>query len=72
MAHRFAEIAFTPTVRAIQLQEGSRAGYARMDEGEDYNHQLGAREFLHGQCGRDRLALRAASGWPRGLHEGIG
>ena len=33
MAHKFAEIAFTPEVRSLQLKEGSRAGYARMDEG---------------------------------------
>jgi hypothetical protein len=40
MAHKFAEIAFTPVVRAIQVEEGSRTGYARMDEGDDYPAQI--------------------------------
>ena len=44
MAHKFAEIAFTPTIRDIQSAEGSRAAYAPMDLGEDYNHRPGARE----------------------------
>ena len=35
MAHKFAEIAFTPTVRSMQLEEGSRAAYASMDQGDD-------------------------------------
>jgi hypothetical protein len=53
MAHKFAEIAFTPTIREIQRAEGSRASYAPMDEGEDYNHEL-----------RDREASSTASTWP--------
>ena len=46
MAHKFAEIAFTPVVRAIQAEQGSRAGYGRMDEGDDYNHRLSGREAV--------------------------
>lgn len=71
MAHRFAEIAFTPTVRAIQLQEGSRAGYARMDEGEDYNHQLGARESAF-VAARDSFYMASVgeTGWPYVQHRG--
>ena len=44
MGHKFAEIAFTPVVRSLQVADGRRAGYARMAEGEDYNHRLTARE----------------------------
>lgn len=71
MAHKFAEIAFTPVVRAIQVEEGSRRMYARMDEGDDYNHQLGAREasFI---AARDSLYMASVSetGWPYIQHRG--
>ena len=71
MAHKFAEIAFTPVVRSIQLAEGSRAGYARMDEGSDYNHRLGAREtaFI---AARDSFYLSSVgeTGWPYVQHRG--
>ena len=32
MGHRFAELAFTPAVKALQGVAGSRANYARMEE----------------------------------------
>ena len=71
MAHKFAEIAFTPVVRAIQRQEGSRAGYARMDGGEDYNHRLTAREatFI---AARDSFYMASVgeTGWPYVQHRG--
>ena len=71
MAHKFAEIAFTPAIRAIQVEEGSRAGYARMDEGEDYNHRLGAREagFI---AARDSFYMASVgeTGWPYVQHRG--
>ena len=71
MAHKFAEIAFTPVVRAIQQQEGSRAGYARMDGGEDYNHRLTAREatFI---AARDSFYMASVgeTGWPYVQHRG--
>ncbi|MFT4520670.1 MAG: ferredoxin-NADP reductase [Halioglobus sp.] len=71
MAHKFAEIAFTPVVRAIQSQEGSRSGYAGMDEGDDYNHQLSDREatFI---TARDSLYMASvgATGWPYVQHRG--
>ena len=50
MAHKFAEIAFTPVVRAIQVEEGSRTGYAGMDEGDDYNHRLSGRDPEQQTC----------------------
>jgi hypothetical protein len=71
MAHRFAEIAFTPEIRAIQAEQGSRSSYAPMDEGEDYNHRLGAREatFI---AARDSFYLASVSetGWPYVQHRG--
>mgnify|MGYP001820200366 FL=1 len=71
MAHKFAEIAFTPTVRAIQSAEGSRASYARMDEGEDYNQLLTEREsgFI---AARDSFYMASVSetGWPYLQHRG--
>jgi len=71
MAHRFAEIAFTPKIRAIQAEKGSRSSYAPMDEGEDYNHRLGTREatFI---AARDSFYMASVSetGWPYVQHRG--
>lgn len=72
MAHKFAEIAFTPTVKAIQEQQGSRMAYARM-EGvpEAMNHTL-----THAEAGfiaaRDSLYMATVSetGWPYIQHRG--
>ena len=71
MAHRFAHIAFTPTIREIQLAQGSRSSYARMDEGEDYNFLLREREasFI---AARDSFYMASVSetGWPYLQHRG--
>jgi len=71
MGHQFAEIAFTETVREIQHNLGSRAGYAAMDEGADYNHRLGEREaaFI---ADRDSFYMASVSetGWPYLQHRG--
>ncbi len=71
MAHKFAEIAFTPVVRAMQVQEGSRRGYAPLDEGDDYNHQLSGREanFI---SARDSFYMASVgeTGWPYVQHRG--
>jgi len=71
MAHKFAEIAFTDSVREVQIAQGSRAGYAAMDEGEDYNHVLGPREaqFI---TARDSFYMASVSetGWPYVQHRG--
>jgi ferredoxin-NADP reductase/predicted pyridoxine 5'-phosphate oxidase superfamily flavin-nucleotide-binding protein len=71
MAHKFAEIAFTPTVRAIQKVAGSRLAYSGMDEGEAYNHRLGQREadFI---SKRDSFYLATVSetSWPYLQHRG--
>jgi len=71
MAHKFAEIAFTPVVRGIQVKEGSRAAYARMDEGDDYNHQLSGREAMF-IAARDSFYMASVgeTGWPYVQHRG--
>ncbi|MEJ1158879.1 pyridoxamine 5'-phosphate oxidase family protein [Prosthecomicrobium sp. N25] len=72
MSHKFAEIAFTPTVKKIQDQQGSRMAYARM-EGvrEPVNQRLTGAEasFL---AARDSLYMATVSetGWPYIQHRG--
>ena len=71
MGHKFAELAFTDTVRKIQSNEGSRKSYARMDEGADYNNILGPNEaqFI---SARDSFYMATVSetGWPYVQHRG--
>jgi len=71
MGHRFAEIAFTDSVREVQQQLGSRAGYAALDGGEDFNHLLSEREasFI---SARDSFYMASVSetGWPYLQHRG--
>jgi predicted pyridoxine 5'-phosphate oxidase superfamily flavin-nucleotide-binding protein/ferredoxin len=71
MGHRFATLAFTDSVREVQRLLGSRAGYAAMDEGEDYNHVLSEREaaFI---AARDSFYMASVSetGWPYLQHRG--
>ncbi|GAB4466707.1 MAG: hypothetical protein OHK0044_06800 [Burkholderiaceae bacterium] len=71
MGHRFAALAFTRSVREVQQALGSRAGYATMDEGADYNHVLGEREaaFI---AARDSFYMASVSetGWPYVQHRG--
>jgi len=71
MAHRFAEIAFTPEIRSIQAKMGSRASYAAMDTGEDYNHLLGMREVdFIGARDSFYMASVSETGWPYVQHRG--
>ncbi|MEH6446269.1 MAG: pyridoxamine 5'-phosphate oxidase family protein [Oceanospirillaceae bacterium] len=71
MGHKFAEIAFTNTVREVQSELGSRSGYSSMDEGPDYNHQLGyaEAEFI---AARDSFYMASVSEtqWPYIQHRG--
>ncbi len=71
MAHKFAEIAFTDTVRDEQVVQGSRAGYAAMDKGEDINNSLSPREakFI---AARDSFYMASVSetDWPYVQHRG--
>lgn len=65
MGHRFAELAFTPAVRAQQAAHGSRAGYARLEDGPPRNDRLGPEEtaFLAARDGF-YLATVSETGWP--------
>lgn len=36
-SHSASDVAFTPTVKAIQVRKGSRAAYARMEQGDGWN-----------------------------------
>ena len=72
MGHKFAEIAFTPAVKALQEQLGSRANYARLEgSGSDRNHALGPSEagFI---AQRDSFYMASVSetGWPYVQHRG--
>ncbi len=72
MPHRFAEIAFTPTVKKLQEQWGSRTAYARMENTSDaVNHRLTARETAF-VAARDSLYMATVSetGWPYIQHRG--
>lgn len=72
MPHRFAQIAFTPTVKALQEQQGSRGAYARMESvPQAINHAL-----THAEAGflaaRDSFYMATVSetGWPYIQHRG--
>ncbi|MEQ1564166.1 MAG: pyridoxamine 5'-phosphate oxidase family protein [Myxococcota bacterium] len=71
MGHRFAEIAFTPQVRAAQTLEGSRGAYERHESGPMTHDRLGPDEvaFL---AERDSFYLASVSetGWPYVQHRG--
>ena len=71
MGHKFAEIAFTESVQAMQAQQGSLSAYARMHGGEDFNHVLGGDEvsFI---SERDSFYMASVSetGWPYVQHRG--
>jgi predicted pyridoxine 5'-phosphate oxidase superfamily flavin-nucleotide-binding protein len=71
MTHRYAQIAFTDTVRAEQARQGSAKAYARMLEGEAESDRLGDREagFI---LARDSFYMATVSetGWPYMQHRG--
>ena len=72
MGHRFAEIAFTDSVKAMQETMGSRHSYVRMEEvGEPVNHVLGANEagFI-GARDSFYMATVGETGWPYVQHRG--
>jgi predicted pyridoxine 5'-phosphate oxidase superfamily flavin-nucleotide-binding protein len=73
MSHAFADIAFTPSVKAAQQREGSRAGYARNFEADaEVSHdRLGdaEAEFIGAQRSF-YLATVSETGWPYLQHRG--
>ena len=73
MPHAFAQIAFTPQVKAEQQRDGSCAGYARSFEAdaETFNDRLGQAEtdFLT-QLRSFYMATVSETGWPYVQHRG--
>ena len=71
MPHKYVEIAFTETVRKVQEEMNSRASYAKMDKGEDYNHLLSENEAQFIQA-RDSFYMASVSetDWPYVQHRG--
>lgn len=72
MTHRFADIAFTPTVKQVQERQGSRAAYSRNEAvAEPLNHHLTEAEaqFI---AARDSLYMASVgeTGWPYIQHRG--
>jgi uncharacterized protein len=71
MGHKFAEIAFTPTVKMEQERSGSRRSYARLEEGDAHHDRLSSREaaFI---AERDSFYMATVSetGWPYIQHRG--
>ena len=71
MGHKFADIAFTDSVKAIQEDKGSRGHYKALEAGEDFNHELAKREMEFIEA-RDSfyMASVSESGWPYVQHRG--
>jgi len=71
MSRRFADIAFTPNVRAQQERHGSRSQYARMQAAGGAPDRLGPDEtdFLE-HADSFYLATVSETGWPYVQHRG--
>ena len=71
MGHKFAELAFTDSVKEMQTLHGSRDNYAAWDQGEDFHHTMGAQEaqFI---AERDSFYMSSVSetNWPYVQHRG--
>lgn len=72
MAHRFAEIAFTPTVKTVQEEMGSRRSYSRMEEVPEAVNQLLSDAEAAFISDRDSfyMATVGETGWPYIQHRG--
>ncbi len=71
MGHKFADIAFTPNVKAAQEANGSRGAYTRMEQGDEHHNIFGPNEtaFI---AARDSFYMATVSetGWPYVQHRG--
>jgi uncharacterized protein len=71
MGHKFAEIAFTPSVQRVQERMGSRRGYARLLDGEARYDRLGPSEAAFvGARDSFYIASVGETGWPYIQHRG--
>ncbi|PKQ04115.1 MAG: pyridoxamine 5-phosphate oxidase, partial [Alphaproteobacteria bacterium HGW-Alphaproteobacteria-11] len=72
MPHHFAEIAFTPTVKKVQEEMGSRSSYSRMESAPaQVNYRLTEAEagFIAGR-NSFYMATVSETGWPYIQHRG--
>ena len=72
MPHHFAKIAFTPTVKKVQEELGSRSSYARVEDVADaVNHRLtdAEAEFIAAR-NSFYMATVSETGWPYIQHRG--
>lgn len=72
MSHHFAKIAFTPTVKKVQEELGSRSSYARIEDVPDaVNYQLTEAEagFIAAR-NSFYMATVSETGWPYIQHRG--
>ncbi len=65
MSFAYSDIAFTPTVRALQTRMASRASYAALDESPDRHDRLTEREaaFIEARDGFFQATV-SETGWP--------
>jgi uncharacterized protein len=71
MGHRFLELLATASVKQVQVENGSRDAYARMEGGAPVNHRLEGRETVFlAQRDSFYMASVSASGWPYLQHRG--
>ena len=71
MGHQFSKIAFTPTIRALQEADGSRASYAKNELGEPHHDRLGEREAAFiGMRDSFYMATVTETDWPYIQHRG--
>lgn len=73
MSNAYANITFTPAVRAAQARDGSRAQYARaFESGGELDHaELGPQEAAFIQAQRSfYMATVSETGWPYVQHRG--
>ena len=71
MSHRYAELAFTPAVRAVQEHYGSRRDNQRLEHEFGPNDELDSREIAFiGQRDSFYLASVGQTGWPYVQHRG--
>lgn len=71
MGHKYAELAFTETVRRLQEADGSRKSYSRMEDGADSNDVLTHRETAFiGVRDSFYMATVSETGWPYVQHRG--
>ena len=71
MGHRYVETLFTPAVKEIQQQLGSRGNYTSMEQGPDYNNRISPQEasFIAAR-NSFYMATVSETGWPYVQHRG--